>query len=70
MKRLGIIIIGIGFILTVITSVNFATREKVADIGELKITRTKSHPIAWSPFTGIVTMAIGGAILLIGKNKK
>jgi hypothetical protein len=69
MKKVGIIILGIGLIITIVTGFNFVTREKVVDIGELQISRDKHHRLAWSPIVGVVVMAIGGGILLIGSKK-
>lgn len=70
MKLTGIIILFIGLAITVITGFSFVTREKVVDIGEVQITRNKNHNIAWSPIAGVVVMAVGGGILLLGYRKK
>ena len=43
MKRLGIFIIIVGLGLTIFTALTFFTREKVADIGTVKIIRDKPH---------------------------
>lgn len=70
MKKIGIVILGIGLLITIITSVSFVTREKVVDVGDIKISRNKNHSLAWSPIVGIVAMAVGGGLLLIGLIKK
>lgn len=70
MKKLGLLIIAIGFVITVITGFNFVTREKVVDIGELEISRNKNHSIAWSPLVGAAVMVLGGGILIVGLKKK
>ena len=57
-------------LITIITSVSFVTREKVVDVGDIKISRNKNHSLAWSPIVGIVAMAVGGGLLLIGLIKK
>jgi hypothetical protein len=69
MKKVGIIILAIGLVITIVTGFNFVTREKVVDIGELQISRDKHHHLAWSPIVGVVVMAIGGGILLLGMKK-
>lgn len=69
MKSLGIAILVIGLIITIITGFNYVTKEKVVDIGELEISRDKSHSVAWSPIAGVVVMLIGGGILIFGVKK-
>jgi hypothetical protein len=70
MKKAGIIILVIGLIITFITGFNFVTKEKVLDVGELQITRDKQHSLAWSPLLGVVVMVVGGAVILVGSQKK
>jgi len=69
MKTTGIILLIVGLILTIVTSTQFFTKEKVVDIGKLEITRDKPHYLKWSPLVGIVVMVIGGAVLLKGSKK-
>lgn len=69
MKKIGIIILAIGLIITLITGFKFVTREKVVDIGELQISRNKNHSVAWSPIVGIVTMVVGGGLIVFGLKK-
>ena len=67
MKKIGIIIILLGFGLTVFTTFSFFTKEEVVKVGPIEITKDKPHTFNWSPFVGIGIMAIGGFILLKGK---
>lgn len=69
MRKLGIVILVIGILLTVFTGFKFITKEKVLDVGELQITRDKKHSFAWSPLIGIAVMVVGGGILLFGEKK-
>jgi hypothetical protein len=69
MKKIGIVIIGIGLLLVIFTGVSFFTREKVVDMGDLQISRNKRHNMAWSPLIGIAAMAVGGGLLLFGTKK-
>lgn len=69
MKTLGIIIVGIGLLITIFTGVSFFTREKVVDMGEIQISRNKRHTLAWSPVAGIAVMAAGGLLFLFGTKK-
>ncbi len=66
MKKTGLLILAIGLIFTVVTGVKFITKEKVVDIGDIEISRDKSHRLSWSPLIGVGIMALGGGILLLG----
>lgn len=69
MKKAGLVIIGIGLLITIFTGISFFTREKVVDMGELQISRNKRHTLAWSPLVGIGVMVAGGFITLLGTKK-
>jgi hypothetical protein len=69
MKRAGIAIIIVGLALTIFTAITFFTREKVADIGTVKIIRNKPHHLAWSPLIGIAVMGIGGVVYFLSPRK-
>jgi hypothetical protein len=69
MKKAAIVIILIGLVLTIITAFTYFTREKVVDIGTVKITRDRPHRLNWSPLVGIAVMGIGGLTLLVPNNK-
>jgi hypothetical protein len=67
MKKTGIILIVIGFLFTVITGFKFFTKEKVVDIGSLKISASVPHRLNWSPYLGVGIMIVGGGMLVFGK---
>ena len=67
MKKAGIVIIVIGLLFTIITGFKYFTREKIVDIGSLKISTSVPHRVNWSPFLGVGMMVVGGAILVFGK---
>ncbi|MFU8844243.1 MAG: hypothetical protein ACNA7V_10600 [Bacteroidales bacterium] len=69
MRKVGFVILVIGLLLTIFAGFRFITREKVADIGGLEITRGKKHNLSWSPLIGIAVMAIGGGFYLFGGKK-
>lgn len=62
MKKVGILIFAIGFVLTVFTTITFFTKEKVVDLGKVEITRKIAHRLNISPIVGIAVMGIGGII--------
>jgi uncharacterized membrane protein YidH (DUF202 family) len=67
MKKAGIVIIAIGLLFTIITGFKYFTREKIIDVGSLKISTSVPHRVNWSPFLGVGMMVVGGAILVFGK---
>jgi hypothetical protein len=69
MKKAGIIIMILGLALTLFTAITFFTREKVVDIGALKITANKPHHLSWSPLIGIAVIGIGGVVYFISPRK-
>jgi uncharacterized membrane protein YidH (DUF202 family) len=69
MKKTGIIILIIGLLLTIFTTINYFTREKIVDLGEVEITAKKRHHVAWSPFVGLAVMVAGGVVLLMASKK-
>ena len=69
MKKAGIFIVILGLVLTIFTAITFFTREKVVDIGSLKITANKPHHLSWSPLIGIAVMVAGGVMVIMSPKK-
>jgi hypothetical protein len=69
MKKTGIVILIIGLLLTIFTTFNYFTREKVVDLGNVEITANKKHRVAWSPRVGLGGMGVGGVVLLMASKK-
>jgi hypothetical protein len=69
MKKAGIFIVILGLALTIFTAITFFTREKVVDIGSLKITANKPHHLSWSPLIGIAVMIAGGVVVIMSPKK-
>lgn len=69
MKRIGMIIFVVGVLITAVTGFSYVTKEKVVDLGSVEITANKRHNLAWSPIVGLVVMAVGGVIFLVGGKK-
>ncbi len=68
-KAIGIMVIVIGIIMILITSLDLKTTEKVADLGPVQINKQENHPIHWSPIIGIVLIVGGIVIIVTDKNK-
>jgi sorbitol-specific phosphotransferase system component IIC len=69
MKKAGIIILIVGLLLTIFSVVNFVTKEKVLEVGEIEVTRDKQHGLDLSPFVGIAVIVAGGLVYFLGKKK-
>jgi hypothetical protein len=69
MKTAGIIILIVGLLMTLYTGFTYVTKEKVLEVGDLKITKDDQHTISWQPYVGIATMVIGGIILVASRKK-
>ncbi|MBW6498084.1 MAG: hypothetical protein K0B09_06835 [Bacteroidales bacterium] len=69
MKKAGIIIVIVGLLLTIFSVVNFVTREKVLEVGEIEVTRDKQHGLDLSPFVGVAVIVAGGLVYFLGKKK-
>jgi hypothetical protein len=51
MRTLGIVIIIVGILMIVFTSINFQTKKKVMDIGSLQINKRENHRVRWPVYT-------------------
>jgi hypothetical protein len=70
MKTTGIVIFGIGLLMTVFTFFSYVTKEKVVDLGSLEINADKTHNVFWSPYLGIVVMVVGAGIFIYSAKAK
>ena len=70
MKGLGIVLLIVGILMLIFTTVNFTTKEKVVDLGPLEINKEEEHTIGWPAYAGGI-IAVGGlAFLIAGSRKK
>lgn len=69
MKTAGLVVLGIGLIMTLYTGFYYVTKEKVVDLGSIEINADKEHSAHWSPVVGIVVMVVGGVMLAVGSKK-
>jgi drug/metabolite transporter (DMT)-like permease len=64
---LAIILIVIGVIALAYGGFNFTTKEKVAEIGPLKVEKNKTHSVPLSPVLGVLALVGGVALLVVGR---
>jgi hypothetical protein len=67
-KTLGVILIALGLVGVIWGGFSFTTKDKVADIGPIDITRNKTHSVPLPPILGAVALVGGIALLLTAKN--
>lgn len=68
MKKMGFVLIVLGIIMIIEKGFNYVTTEKVVDLGSIKISAEKNHPIQWSPILGAVIL-VGGIVIVVVSNK-
>jgi hypothetical protein len=66
---IGIALIALGLIALVYQGITYTTREKVVDLGPLKITAQKEKTIPLPPILGGLTLA-GGIVLVVAAVRK
>ncbi len=66
---IGIILIALGLVALVYKGVSYTTKEKVVDLGPIEATADKTKTIPFSPIFGVVALA-GGITLVVVGNKK
>jgi hypothetical protein len=64
---LAIILIVIGVIALAYGGFNFTTKEKVAEIGPLKVEKNKTHSVPLSPILGVLALVGGVALPVVGR---
>ena len=64
---LAIILIIIGVIALAYGDFSFTTREKVAEIGPLKIEKNKTRSVPLSPVLGVLALVGGVALLVVAR---
>ena len=69
MKKLGIVLVAIGLLMTIITGFKVITKKKVVDLGPVEINKEEKTPIYWSPIVGIVILGTGAVLLLTSKKQ-
>ena len=66
-KTLGIVLIALGLVGLIWGGFSYTTRDKVADIGPIKVSRDKTHSVPLPPVLGAVAFLGGIALLVTGK---
>jgi hypothetical protein len=69
MKLAGIILIVLGVLALVYQGIQYTTREKIVDIGSIKISADTKKAIPLPPIVGGVALVAGIALILVDRKK-
>jgi uncharacterized membrane protein YidH (DUF202 family) len=64
---LAVILIIIGVIALAYGGFNFTTKEKVAEVGPLKVEKDKTHSVPLPPILGVLALVGGVALLVVSR---
>jgi drug/metabolite transporter (DMT)-like permease len=70
MKLAGIVLIVLGALALAYQGIRYTSREKLIDIGPLKVTATEKKTIPLPPIVGGVAIVAGIALILVERRKK
>ena len=65
---IAVVLIVIGVIALAYGGLSFTTKEKVAEVGPLKLEKDKTHSVALSPILGVVALVGGIALLAVSRH--
>jgi hypothetical protein len=57
----------LGITALAVPSITYFTTERVADVGFLRIEVSRPHTIVFNPIVGVVALATGAVLILIGR---
>lgn len=69
MKLAGIILVVLGALALAYQGIRYTTREKLIDLGPLKVTASERKTIPLPPIVGGIALA-GGIVLILADRKK
>lgn len=70
MKLAGIVLIVMGVLALVYQGVQYTTKEKIIDIGSIKVSADTKKTVPLPPVVGGVAIAAGIALILVDRRKK
>ena len=70
MKIAGIVLIVLGVLALAYQGIQYTTREKILEIGSLKVTGDTKRTIPLPPIVGGVAVVAGIALILVERKKK
>jgi hypothetical protein len=70
MKPSGIMILIAGLLIAFLSTYSFISTEKANQTSELEISINKEQTLPFSPLIGVIIMAVGASIFVLGSEKK
>ena len=70
MKLIGIVLIVLGVLALAYGGVSYTTRERVVDLGQLKVDADKEHTVPIAPIAGVGALVGGIALVLAGSRTR
>jgi hypothetical protein len=67
MTIVAVVLIVIGVIALAYGGITFTTKEKVAEVGPLKLEKEKTRSFPLPPIVGVVSLIGGVALLVVGR---
>lgn len=69
MKKIAIVLLIVGVIISIYSGFHYTTQENVIDIGSVNIKREKDNYLSWSPYLGAVCIVAGLGIFFFSNKK-
>jgi uncharacterized membrane protein YidH (DUF202 family) len=69
-KIIGICLIVFGVLGLALGGINYTTRERVVDLGPLKVDADKEHSVPIAPIAGVAALVGGIALVLVGSKSR
>ncbi len=66
MKLIGIVLIVFGVLGLAMGGFSYTTRERVVDLGPLKVDADKEHSLPIAPIAGVAAVIAGVALVVVG----
>lgn len=70
MKLIGVCLIVVGVLALAFGGFNYTTRERVVDLGPLKVDADKQHSLPIAPIAGVGALVGGIALVLAGSRTR
>ena len=66
MKLIGIVLIVFGVLALAMGGFSYTTKERVVDLGPLKVDADKEHSLPIAPIAGVAAVVAGIALVVVG----
>jgi uncharacterized membrane protein YidH (DUF202 family) len=66
MKLIGIVLIVFGVLALAMGGFSYTTRERVVDLGPVKVDADKQHSLPIAPIAGVAAVVAGVALVVVG----